>query len=78
MCFFSYVQLNSCRYREGRELDLARVCFSQGSTIRLERGKEIEIVCRGEIKVTGYRVQDADRLSSRHNNFQVFLFLKYY
>lgn len=78
VCVSSVMSSSTVTGTEKVELDSARVWFSQGNTIKLEKGKGVEIVCKGEIKVIGYRVQDADRISSEHNNFQVFLFLKYY
>ena len=46
--------------------------------MKLEKGKGVEIVCNGEIKILGHGVQDGDRKVSGHTLPHFPLLLKYY
>lgn len=54
--FFKYVQFSSCRYKEGREIDLSGVWISQESAIKLEMGKGVETVCKREITIIDHEL----------------------
>lgn len=56
--FSSQVQLHECRHKGGKELDL-RLRFYHGSLTKAERGKGVEPVCKGMIRMidSGIKVE---------------------
>ena len=60
-------------YKEGRTSDLPRVgVFSPGSAMKLEKGRGVEIICKGEIEVFDHEIQDDDGKVSDYSNFSFF------